>query len=161
MALSRLDQLYRAVIVDHYNKPHHYGSLANASNSIELRNPTCGDVIILYLDIQDDVIQDVAFAGEGCAISTASASMMSDLIIGKTLAEAQDLAHTFYDMVTAKNEDQKQLQKDLGEAALLAGVKKFPARIKCATLGWKAMEGALDDRYGQDTSLDIEDLEGE
>lgn len=161
MALSKLDQLYRAVIVDHYQHPHHHGQLPAATNQIELRNPTCGDVITLELVIADDIVQDVAFHGEGCAISTASASMMTDILKGKTVAEGRLCAQKFYDMLTAAEQDEKQLRKELGEASVLNGVRKFPARVKCATLGWKAFEKALESQSNEKQSYAIEELEGE
>jgi len=161
MGLSKLDQLYRAVIVDHYQHPHHHGRLTDVTNQIELRNPTCGDIITLELLIKDDIIADVAFHGEGCAISVASASMMTDLLKGKSIEEGKVLAHQFYDMLTGEAQDEKALRKQLGEASLLSGVRKFPARVKCATLGWKAFEKALESQAKEKQSYAIEELEGE
>lgn len=142
MALSKLDNLYRQVILDHSSHPHHHGSLENSSQRIELNNPTCGDVIHLELDTEKGVIKDIAFSGHGCSISTASASMMTDAVLGKTLEEAIALSEDFSQLVQGK--DVSELEK-LGDAAMLGGVAKFPARIKCATLAWKALEKALED----------------
>ncbi|MGX7196695.1 Fe-S cluster assembly sulfur transfer protein SufU [Enterococcus olivae] len=142
MALSKLDNLYRQVILDHSSHPHHHGSLENSSQRIELNNPTCGDVIHLELDTEKGVIKDIAFSGHGCSISTASASMMTDAVLGKTLEEAIALSEDFSQLVQGK--DISELEK-LGDAAMLGGVAKFPARIKCATLAWKALEKALED----------------
>lgn len=162
MALSKMEQLYRSVIVDHYQHPHHHGQLTDATNQIELRNPTCGDVITLDLVLSGELIKDVGFHGEGCAISTASASMMTDLLKGKTVAEGKEYTKKFYDMLTSTDEqNDKELRSQLGEASLLSGVKQFPARVKCATLGWKAFEKAVVNDASQASSYNIEDLEGE
>lgn len=141
MALSKLDNLYRQVILDHSSHPHHHGTLGGSTQTVELNNPTCGDVIELQLTIQDETIQEIAFDGSGCSISTASASMMTDAVIGKNVAEAMQLIEAFSTLVQGKEviEEEK-----LGDAAMLSGVAKFPARIKCATLAWKALEQALE-----------------
>ena len=141
MALSKLDSLYMAVVSDHSKHPHHRGKVADAE-VLELHNPTCGDVIELSLRIDaDGKIADIAFDGAGCTISTASASMMTDAVLGKTKDQALELAEMFSRMVQGQQED---VQESLGEAALLAGVAKFPQRIKCATLSWKALEKAIE-----------------
>ena len=140
MALTKLDQLYRQVILDHSSHPHHHGKLTDATNQIELLNPTCGDVMQLQLIVKDQVIKDIRFDGRGCTISQASASMMTDAVMGKTVSEALALANQFSLLVQGK--DVPKLE-ELGDAALLNGVAKFPARIKCATLSWKALEKAL------------------
>ncbi|MGX7202089.1 SUF system NifU family Fe-S cluster assembly protein [Enterococcus plantarum] len=148
MALSRLDNLYRQVILDHSSHPHHHGTLAESSKKIEMNNPTCGDVIELQVAIEDNVIKDIAFSGSGCSISTASASMMTDAVIGKTLAEAEKLAEDFSQLVQGNDVPEEE---KLGDAAMLSGVAKFPARIKCATLAWKALEQAVEND-GQGTA---------
>ena len=130
-----------AVVSDHSKHPHHRGKVADAE-VLELHNPTCGDVIELSLRIDaDGKIADIAFDGAGCTISTASASMMTDAVLGKTKDQALELAEIFSRMVQGQQED---VQERLGEAALLAGVAKFPQRIKCATLSWKALENAIE-----------------
>ncbi|MGT2742776.1 Fe-S cluster assembly sulfur transfer protein SufU [Streptococcus plurextorum] len=140
MALSRLDSLYMAVVADHSKHPHHHGVL-DGVEAIQLNNPTCGDVIALTVKVEGDVIKDIAFAGEGCTISTASSSMMTDAVIGKTKADALALAETFSEMV----QGQTGLDtKALGDAEFMAGVAKFPQRIKCATLAWNALKKALE-----------------
>lgn len=141
MALSKLDNLYRQVILDHSSHPHHHGNLTESNQKIELNNPTCGDVIELQVDIQDNRIKDIAFDGSGCSISTASASMMADAVIGKTVTEAEELAEEFSQLVQGKDVADEE---KLGDAAMLSGVAKFPARIKCATLAWKALEQAIE-----------------
>ena len=142
MALSKLDQLYRQVILDHSNFPRHKGiQTEKTAEVIELNNPTCGDVLQLQLELSDDGhITSARFDGQGCSISMASASMMSDAIIGKTIDEAVSLAEDFSSLVQGETVD----EEPLGDAALLAGVQKFPARIKCATLAWKALERAVE-----------------
>lgn len=141
MALSKLENLYRQVILDHSSHPHHHGTLEDSNKKIEMNNPTCGDVIELQVDIQDNVIKNIAFTGSGCSISTASASMMTDAVIGKTVAEAEELAEVFSQMV--QGNDVPEMDK-LGDASILKNVSKFPARIKCATLAWKALEQAVE-----------------
>lgn len=140
MGLSKLDQLYRQVILDHSQNPHHYGKLDESTRTIELNNPTCGDVIQLHFLIEGNRITDIRFSGHGCTISKASASMMTDLMVGKTLEEALQLEKQFSLLV--QGEEMKDVE-ELGDAILLSGVAKFPARIKCATLSWKALEKAL------------------
>jgi nitrogen fixation NifU-like protein len=140
MALSKLDNLYRQVILDHSSHPHHHGVVAGAT-PLEMNNPTCGDVIRLTLDVNDGTIKDIAFDGSGCSISTASASMMTDAVLGKTKEEALALAEVFSQMVQGNTEVDTD---DLGDGALLAGVTKFPQRIKCSTLAWNALKKALE-----------------
>lgn len=140
MALSKLDQLYRQVILDHSSHPHHQGQLESATNQIELNNPTCGDVIQLQLILEEDRIKDIRFSGSGCAISTASASMMTDAVIGRTAEEALALVEQFSLLVQGKEDENMET---LGDAVILSGVSKFPARIRCATLAWKGLEKAL------------------
>lgn len=143
MALTKLDQLYRQVILDHSSHPHHHGKLERSTTQIELLNPTCGDVMQLQLVVKDQMIKDIRFDGSGCTISQASASMMTDAVMGKTVSEALALADQFSLLVQGK--DVPKLE-ELGDAALLNGVAKFPARIKCATLSWKALEKALSEK---------------
>ena len=139
MALSRLDSLYMAVVADHSKSPHHHGVLPDVEQ-LQLNNPTCGDVINLSVKFDGDVIEDIAFAGDGCTISTASSSMMTDAVIGKTKAEALELAEIFSLMIQGDHKDEDKLC----EAKLLAGVSKFPQRIKCATLSWNALKKAIE-----------------
>ncbi|RZI48988.1 Fe-S cluster assembly sulfur transfer protein SufU [Lactococcus kimchii] len=140
MALSKLDNLYRAVILDHSSSPRHAGELQTGC-VIDLNNPTCGDVIRLTVEFDGDLISNIAFSGHGCTISTASASMMTVAVLGKTKAQAQELAQIFSEMVTGKEDE---AQEALGDAQFLAGVSKFPARVKCSTLAWNALKKALE-----------------
>lgn len=140
MALSKLDSLYRAVILDHSASPRHKGEL-QTGHVVDLNNPTCGDIIRLTIDFDGDKISDIAFTGHGCTISTASASMMTEAVIGKTKAEAENLASLFSDLITGKKDEE---QAELGDAQFLSGISKFPARVKCATLSWNALKKALE-----------------
>ncbi|GAF40553.1 iron-sulfur cluster assembly scaffold protein for SUF system, SufE2 [Agrilactobacillus composti DSM 18527 = JCM 14202] len=157
MALSKLDNLYRQVILDHSEHPHHHGHLSDATNDIELRNPTCGDVLQLQIQMDDDDrIKDIAFSGSGCTISQASASMMTDAVLGKKAQEADDMVEVFSELIVGD----KSVDTDvLGDAAVLEGVKQFPARIKCAMLAWKALHKALaaDDHVAKVASLHARD----
>ena len=142
MALSKLNSLYKAVVTDHSAHPHHQGRLEGVEQ-VSLNNPTCGDVISLSVQFDEQgVIEDIAFVNSGCSISTASASMMTDVVLGKTKDEALALAEIFSQMVQGKDDEQ---QKELGDAAFLAGVAKFPQRINCPTLGWNALKKAIEE----------------
>ena len=142
MALSKLDSLYKAVVTDHSAHPHHHGKLENV-DQVVLNNPTCGDVISLSVKFNaENQIEDIAFVNSGCTISTASASMMTDAVLGKTKEQALELAEVFSQMVQGQVDSR---QKELGDGAFLAGVAKFPQRIKCATLGWNALKRAIEE----------------
>lgn len=142
MGLSKLNGLYREVILDHANHPHNKGELANSTNAMTLHNPTCGDTINLQVEVDDNKIKNIAYTGEGCTISQASASMMTDAVKGKTTEEALAMAKTFSDMAIGKQHPDKDLEK-LGDAQILTSIMEFPARIKCATLSWWALQRAL------------------
>lgn len=137
MSFNNLDQLYRSVIMDHYKNPRNKGSLDNDAVTIDMNNPTCGDRIHLTLKVTDGVVEDAKFDGEGCSISMSSASMMTQIIKGKRIEEALELAEIFSNMMMGEDYSEKY---DLEDVESLQGVAKFPARIKCATLAWKAME---------------------
>ena len=138
MSFNNLDQLYRSVIMDHYKNPRNKGSLEENSVTIDMNNPTCGDRIHLTLKLNDGIVEDAKFDGEGCSISMSSASMMTQIVKGKKLDEALELAEIFSKMMIGEEIDSDKY--DLGDVEALQGVAKFPARIKCATLAWKAME---------------------
>ena len=141
MALSKLDSLYKAVVTDHSAHPHHHGKLEDAEQVV-LNNPTCGDVISLSVKFNaENQIEDIAFVNSGCTISTASASMMTDAVMGKTKEEVEELAQVFSEMVQGESDPR---QEELGDAAFLSGVSKFPQRIKCATLSWNALKKAIE-----------------
>lgn len=140
MTSRKLDGLYRQVIMDHYKNPRNKGELAESNVTIDLNNPTCGDEIHLHLKLDDNVITAASFTGSGCSISMASASMMTESVIRHTEDEAIHMAHQFSEMV--QGHDHETID-EYGDVEALAGVAKFPARIKCATLAWKALERAI------------------
>jgi nitrogen fixation protein NifU and related proteins len=139
-----LRELYQEVILDHSRHPRHFGALADATHSHEGFNPLCGDRVKIYLHVGGDgKIEKIAFEGKGCAISQASASLMSDMISGRTVAEAERLMDGFVHLV--KGEAVENLSEDDRETlSVLAGVSEFPMRVKCATLAWHTMKTALD-----------------
>ncbi|MTD31782.1 Fe-S cluster assembly sulfur transfer protein SufU [Planomicrobium sp. YIM 101495] len=137
MSSNNLDQLYRQVIMDHYKTPRNKGTLEENHITIDMNNPTCGDRIHLTLKVEDGKVADAKFDGEGCSISMASASMMTQAVKGKDVDTALQLSNIFSDMMLGKDYDDSI---DLGDIEALQGVSQFPARIKCATLAWKAME---------------------
>lgn len=137
---SELRELYQEVILDHYKRPRHWGTLVNPSGDADGHNPLCGDQIHLSVRLTDGKIEDIAFEGAGCAICTASASMMTEAVLGKTADEALELFEGFHAVVTGKND-----HADLGALEVLAGVREHPVRIKCATLAWHTLRAALGD----------------
>lgn len=143
MSFRNLDTLYRQVIMDHYKNPRNKGVLDDSSLTINMNNPTCGDRIQLSLKIENGIVVDAKHEGEGCSISMSSASMMTQAIKGKKTEDALKLAQTFSDMMQGKDVD---TDEDLGDIEALHGVCKFPARIKCATLAWKAMEKGIEEK---------------
>ena len=140
--MSELSDLYQEVIMDHNRKPHNYGRLEGANREAEGFNPVCGDHLTVYLQERDGVIVDVRFQGEGCAISKASASLMTDSVKGKTTAEAEELFQGVHHMLTGDLDADVGAER-LGKLAVFSGVREFPARIKCASLSWHALRNAL------------------
>jgi nitrogen fixation protein NifU and related proteins len=140
---SDLRDLYQEVIFDHYKKPRNCRALMDANHKAEGYNPLCGDKVTIYLKVADGIIEDVAFEGAGCAIATASASLMTEALKGKKVADVEHLFRDFRDMVTDAPTASPQ---DLGKLEVLAGVREFPARVKCATLAWHTLHAALEDR---------------
>jgi nitrogen fixation NifU-like protein len=138
--MSDLRELYQEVILDHNRNPRNFGILENANHDAEGHNPLCGDQVSVYLRVEGDRIEDIAFRGSGCAISTASASLMTESLKGKTLREARELFHGFHDLVTTG----KASAVELGKLAVFGGVREYPIRVKCATLAWHAVQAALD-----------------
>lgn len=135
-----LADLYRDVIVDHNRRPRNFGSLAAANHSAEGNNPLCGDKLHVFLEIEDDIIRDIRFDGAGCAISTASASLMSEAVKGKSRAEVATLFGSVHRMLTRHD---AEADPALGKLAALAGVRAFPMRVKCASLCWHTLNAAL------------------
>ncbi|OXS77576.1 Fe-S cluster assembly sulfur transfer protein SufU [Domibacillus enclensis] len=142
MSFNNLDQLYRQVIMDHYKNPRNKGAIEDGSVTVDMNNPTCGDRIHLTMKVEDGIVTDAKFDGEGCSISMASASMMTQAIKGKDMDHAMKLSHVFSEMMLGNDYPD---DVDLDDIEALQGVAKFPARIKCATLSWKAMEKGLQD----------------
>ena len=141
--VSDLSDLYQEVILDHNRRPRNFRVLEHATHQAEGYNPLCGDRLSLFLTLDGDVITDVGFQGSGCAISKASASLMTESVKGKTLAEAQALFERFQRMITGSSEP---APADLGKLNVLAGVRQFPVRVKCATLAWHTLRAAADAR---------------
>ena len=141
--MSDLQELYQDIIIDHNSRPRNFRKLEGANHSSEGYNPLCGDRITLYLRVEDDMIADVGFQGSGCAISRASASMMTESVKGKSKAEAEKIFKLFQQMVTREPGSDFDLA-DLGDLEILSGVSEFPIRIKCATLSWHTLRAALE-----------------
>ncbi len=133
---EQLRELYQEVILEHSKKPRNYRALESANHKAEGFNPLCGDHFTVYLDLKDGAIHDMGFQGSGCAISKASASMMTQMLKGKTAAEAEEIFTKFHDLVTGHGSGNGE---DLGKLAVFAGVSEFPLRVKCATLAWHAL----------------------
>jgi nitrogen fixation NifU-like protein len=146
--MSELRDLYQEIILDHYKRPRNQGRLADVNRQADGHNPLCGDKVTIFLTLKDSVIRKVAFQGQGCAIFTASASLMTDMIKGMTEAEARALFARFKDMVTSHDSahDLADLA-DLDKLAAFSGVREFPLRVKCATLPWHTLVAALDDHH--------------
>jgi nitrogen fixation NifU-like protein len=141
--MSELSELYQQVILDHNKKPRNFHRLENANRSAEGHNPLCGDQLSVYLHVEDDQVKEVSFEGSGCAISKASASMMTQAVKGKTKQEAETLFHEFHRMATGDLDEENE-PNHLGKLKIFAGVRDFPARVKCATLSWHTMHAALE-----------------
>ncbi|MFQ5988774.1 MAG: Fe-S cluster assembly sulfur transfer protein SufU [Candidatus Methylomirabilales bacterium] len=141
--MSDLRELYQQLILDHSKKPRNFVKPEGANRTAEGHNPLCGDVVTVYLHLEDDAIQKIGFQGSGCAISKASASMMTDSVKGKTKAEAETLFERFHELV-AGEASKAGNPSELGKLAVFAGVREFPVRVKCATLAWHTLRAALE-----------------
>jgi nitrogen fixation NifU-like protein len=139
---DQLRDLYQEVVFDHNRNPRNFRVMEDASRKIEGFNPLCGDRITLYVKVNGGVIEDVSFQGSGCAISTASASLMTEIVKGRTEQEAEHLFELFHRITTGKNDNAVNLE-EIGKLAVLAGVRAYPARVKCATLAWHSLQAAL------------------
>jgi len=148
--MSELRELYQEVILEHSRKPRNYRVLEGANHKAEGFNPLCGDHFTVYLELKDGAIQDIGFQGSGCAISKASASMMTQSLKGKTTAQAEELFTRFHDLVTGHPPAKEE---DLGKLAVFAGVSEFPLRVKCATLAWHALRAAM---HGEQEAVSTE-----
>lgn len=142
---DEISQLYQEVILDHNKNPRNFGKLEPHTHFAKGHNPLCGDKIDLYLTIEDNIIKDIKFEGNGCAISKASASIMTTLLKGKTIEEAKQMFNDFIHIVTADTEEELDLES-LGKLAVFSGVREFPARIKCASLAWHTLENAIEQK---------------
>ena len=139
--------LYQEIILDHYKKPRNHERLADANREAEGHNPLCGDRVKVFLKVEDGVVRDVAFEGAGCAISTASASMMTEAVKGKPVAEVEKLFRSFRHLVTTGNDaEDDEEPADLGKLEALQGVREIPIRVKCATLAWHTLHAALEEK---------------
>jgi nitrogen fixation NifU-like protein len=138
-----LRELYQQVILDHHKRPRNFHKLPHANRTAEGFNPLCGDKINLYLEVEGGVVKDIAFEGSGCAISTASASMMTESLKGKTEAEVRSIFNRFHELVTGNG---AQDTANLGKLAVFSGVRDYPVRVKCAVLCWHTLKAAMDER---------------
>jgi nitrogen fixation NifU-like protein len=141
---AQISALYQEMILDHYRRPRNKGEIENPDETIVMKNPLCGDEITIQLRYEGDKVEDVGFVGRGCSISQASASMMTQLVKGKSADEIESLRSRFRDMVMGNADAQED--KSLGSLRALSGVAKFPARVKCALLPWNALEEAQRNR---------------
>ncbi|WP_251545663.1 Fe-S cluster assembly sulfur transfer protein SufU [Limosilactobacillus caecicola] len=143
MGLAKLSFLYQTLVLEHAKTPHHYAAnLPTNGQELTLHNPTCGDTINVALQLQDHHLHNLCFNGSGCSISQASASMMTEVLNGKSVDEADQLIQAFFDLCMGKAVS-PELQKQLQDAAIMGRVAEFPARIKCATLSWHAVQDLL------------------
>ena len=141
--MDSLRDLYQEVILDHNKKPRNFGSLEDPSHAADGHNPLCGDRLHITLVVDGDRVEDVRFEGSGCAISTASASLMTEAIKGHTVEEAERLFHGFHELLTGDPAQVAEASAELGKLAVFAGVREFPVRVKCATLAWHTLNAAL------------------
>ena len=139
-----LVDLYQQVILDHNKSPRNFQKMPKANRVAEGRNPLCGDQVTLYVRLEGDIVKEISFQGSGCAISKASASLLTDSLKGKTVAQVKELFNKVHDMVTTGNTQ----NEELGKLAVFAGVHKFPARVKCAILPWHAAMAAVEGKSG-------------
>lgn len=143
--INELDELYRQVILDHNKNPRNFGELDPHTHDAKGHNPLCGDRIELFLDVHDGVIKDIKFKADGCAISKASASIMTTVLKGKTVEEANKLFDEFRLLLTEDSGEEPDTEK-LGKLAVFSGVREFPTRVKCASLSWHTLKTALEDK---------------
>jgi nitrogen fixation NifU-like protein len=143
--MDELRELYQEMILDHHKHPRNFHKLEGANHHAEGYNPLCGDRVTVYVLLDGDVIKDISFEGSGCAICTASTSVMTETLKGKTLAEAESCFGKFHDLVTSDPSATQDLEA-MGKLAVFAGVREYPIRIKCATLPWHTFQAALEDK---------------
>ncbi|MBN2371117.1 MAG: SUF system NifU family Fe-S cluster assembly protein [Vicinamibacteria bacterium] len=143
MATENLRELYQEVILDHSKRPRNFGELPGANRQAHGTNPLCGDQATVFLTIEENVVKDARFVGSGCAISTASASMMTEAVKGKTLTEAESLFRRFHALITNSSEPGETGAEELGKLSAFSGVCEFPVRVKCAALAWHTLRAAM------------------
>jgi nitrogen fixation NifU-like protein len=141
--MSELDELYQEVILDHNKSPRNFRAMKDADRKAEGYNPLCGDHVTVFLKLENGTVKDISFQGSGCAISKASASMMTSELKGKTEAQARELFENVHNMLTGEAHETDDMKK-VGKLAILSGVCKFPARVKCASLAWHTVHSALE-----------------
>ena len=141
--MSELTDLYQEVILDHNKSPRNFGTIEGADRTADGHNPLCGDQLRVYLVLDGETVRDIKFEGSGCAISKASASLMTEAVKGKTVGEAEALFMGFHDLMTGDPAVRAQAGAELGKLAVFEGVREFPVRVKCATLSWHTLEAAL------------------
>jgi nitrogen fixation NifU-like protein len=146
--ISELAQLYQDVILDHNKRPRNYGRLEGASRRAVGHNPLCGDRLTVYVDTDGERVRDVRFEGSGCAISTASASLMTEVVKARSLDEVEALFSAFHELLTGDPSIRAEADPALGKLAVFSGVREFPVRVKCATLAWHTLKAALDGEGG-------------
>lgn len=150
---SEIQDLYQQVIIDHSKKPRNFRIIEEASRKVEGYNPLCGDRITVFLKMDGDVIRDISFQGTGCAISTASASLLTEALKGKTLTDAEALFGAFHELVTGLQPRHEERSK-LGKLEAFSGVCDYPTRVKCATLAWHTLRAALKGQTGEPVSTE-------
>jgi len=146
--MSELTDLYQEVILDHCKRPRNFGAVPGADHVAEGYNPLCGDKVKVYVTLDGERLTGIGFEGSGCAISTASASLMTEALAGRTVPEAQELFGEVHEMLTGDPSRRAETGESLGKLAALAGVREFPVRVKCATLAWHTLQAALAQRPG-------------
>ena len=158
--MASLDDLYKEIILDHYRSPRNQGELEPRAHRCEGFNPLCGDEVIVFVSLIDQKIEDVKIGGQGCSISQASASMMTEIIKGKSISEAEEIIHAFKEMMdiyeselSGEETDGTSSSVDLGDLEALQGVVKYPVRIKCATLAWNTLTQSINEIQNIDDSL--------
>jgi nitrogen fixation NifU-like protein len=144
--MSDLRELYQEMILDHGKRPRNYGKIEDTDHRAEGHNPLCGDTITVWIKVVEGRIEDVKFEGNGCAISTASASMMGEALRGMTVAEARQVFDSFHSLVTGEGDESPEEERKLGKLLVFRGVREFPVRVKCATLAWHTLRRALEEK---------------
>lgn len=145
--MSRLNRLYEEMILEHNKKPRNFEKLEPCTHSSHGKNPLCGDDYFVFLNLDGDVIKEISFLGQGCAISKSSGSLMTEALKGKTVSEAVEMKDSFLDLVSKDVEP--EVKNSLGKLKVFEGVKQFPVRVKCAALVWRALEDALENNAGE------------